>query len=56
MPDRHPDFAVGKPVHGDFLQGKAESIRQPPRIGDAGRQALDRELVQGVTWPCFAIA
>ena len=56
MPDRHPDFAVGKPVHGDFLQGKAESISQPPRIGDTGWQALDGELVHGVTWPGFSIA
>ena len=33
-----------------------KSISQPPRIGDTGWQALDGELVHGVTWPGFSIA
>ena len=56
VPDRHPDFAVGKPVHGDFLQGEVQPTRQPPPIDDAGWQALDRNPGHGVTMPRFSTA
>ena len=39
--DRHPHFAVGKSVQGNFLQGKAKQQGQPLCIDGAGWQALN---------------